>query len=204
MSEGSECFSTLEHSLSLHSEVFGVKNQWVKTPYWLFSPLCLKRCMAVELDITNCQCHIQCYTAYIYSHLTLSQKCTLFNTHIMACRHLRHSEITHFWAGTALCLGFWLGGLLVTFEQPFQLPRAEQAQGGCPTWSQWLKMAVRDICYPTFLKTNFTPSTVSLLTEVSIYLQMTQNPQRAIKVFIVHATFYPPGEVMFFLLNLHI
>lgn len=51
-------------------------------------------------------------------------------SHTMASGHLRHSRRAPFSARAALCFGF--GGLLLTFEQPFRLPGAVQAQGVLP------------------------------------------------------------------------
>lgn len=90
----------------------------------------------------------------------------------MALGHLRHSQITPFSAGAALCLGSGLGWLLVTFEQPFRLPRAEQAQGVLPRLNPQLKKAQPAISRPAFPKTNLTHSTASVLTEVSISPQV--------------------------------
>lgn len=66
----------------------------------------------------------------------------------------------------------WDGGLLVTFEQPFRLLRAKQAQGVLPCLNPQLKKAQPAISRPAFPKTNLTCSTASILTEVSIFPQV--------------------------------
>lgn len=68
--------------------------------------------------------------------------------------------------------GVWGGGLLVTFEQPFRLPRAEQAQGVLHRLNPQLKKAQPAISRPAFPKTNLTCNTASVLTEVSISPQV--------------------------------
>lgn len=64
--------------------------------------------------------------------------------------------------------GVGVGGLLVTFEQPFRLPRAEQAQGVPPRLNPQLKKAQPAISRTAFPTTILTRSTGSVLTEVSI------------------------------------
>lgn len=76
-----------------------------------------------------------------------------------------------------LCSGFsvWgcgMGGLQVTFKQPFRLPRAEQAKGVLPRLNLQLKKAQPAISRPTSPKTNRTHSTASVLTEVRISPQV--------------------------------
>lgn len=93
-------------------------------------------------------------------------------THTMALGQLRHSQITLFLGWRRSVFGVWAWGLLVTFEQPFRLPRAEQAQGVLPRLNPQLKKAWPAISRPAFPKTNLTCSTASVLTEVSVSPQV--------------------------------
>lgn len=79
--------------------------------------------MAVYLNITDRKCHVQCWTVLIYRHRTLHHS----TQHgLQESKNLTNNSFLGWHSGWIVV---WAGGLLVTFEQPFRLPRAEHAQG---------------------------------------------------------------------------
>lgn len=110
---------------------------------------------------------------FIYSHRIPSHKYTLCLTH----RGLRASETltnNSFLGCHSNVFEVWAGGSLVTFEQPFHLWRAEQAQGVLPRLNLQLEKSPASNFQGCFPKNKLNCSAARILMVVNISLPVRQ------------------------------
>lgn len=114
---------------------------------------CLWMCCSVS-QVVNSMFDIVPFSFTVITHRDTNTHCHTLQHGLRAAEKLTNNSLP---AGTAQCQGSWVVGLVVTFQQPFRVPRAEQAQGVLPRLNPQLKKKARPaMCWLAFAKTSHT------------------------------------------------